>query len=60
MSYGDSDLFDISDVVLQSYQLSVHYLLVRYLLVIIRCSCSEFIWVVSDTFVLVISDHVFQ
>jgi len=49
MTYYDGDLFDISDAVLHSYQLLVHYLLVRYLLVIIRCSCSEFIWVVSDT-----------
>ena len=46
MTYYDGDLFDISDAVLQSYQLSVHYLLVR-LLVVDYMMYPEFIAVIS-------------
>ena len=44
IEYCDSDVVDIIDLVLQSYQILIIscYLLVRYLSVIIRCSCSEF------------------
>ena len=46
MSYGDSELFDISDAALQIYQLPVYHLLVR-LLVVDYMMYPEFIAVIS-------------
>ena len=45
MSYGDSDLFDISDAVLRIYQLPVYHLLVR--LLVDYMMYPEFIAVIS-------------
>ena len=58
MSYGDSDLFDISDAALQIYQLPVYHLLVR-LLVVDYMMYPEFIAVISLSVIgeTVVGDH---